>query len=58
MTVLNGLFDQELKSINIGLVSFKEALDDAGFEAVQVDWRPPAGGDEDALAALKKLSGF
>ena len=54
---LNGLFDQELKAINIGLQSFKEALDAAEFKCVQVDWRPPAGGDEDVLAALKALSG-
>ena len=58
MALLNGLFEQELKSVNIGLVSFKEALDDAEYQCVQVDWRPPAGGDEDALAALKKLTGL
>ncbi len=56
--ILNGLFDQEFKAINIGLVSFKEALDDAEFKCVQVDWRPPAGGDKDVLAALAALSGM
>ena len=55
--ILNGLFDQEFKAINIGLVPFKEALDDAEFKCVQVDWRPPAGGDKDVLAALAALSG-
>jgi len=55
--ILNGLFEQELKSINVGLVSFKEALDDAEFPAIQVDWKPPAGGDEKVLAALKLLAG-
>lgn len=55
--ILNGLFEEEFKAINIGLVSFKEALEDAEFKCVQVDWRPPAGGDEDVLAALKALSG-
>ncbi len=53
--ILNGLFEQELKSINIGLVSFKDALQDAGYECVQVDWAPPAGGDEDVMAALAAL---
>jgi len=53
--ILNGLFEQDLQSVNVGLVSFKESLDDAGFECVQVDWSPPAGGDEDVLAALKAL---
>lgn len=56
--ILNGLFEQELKAINIGLVSFKEALDEAEYKCVQVDWSPPAGGDEDVLAALKALSGM
>ena len=56
--ILNGLFEQELKSINIGLVSFKEALEDAEYNCVQVDWRPPAGGNKDALAALAALSGM
>ncbi len=53
--ILNGLFEQELKSINIGLISFKEALEDAEFEAIQVDWKPPAGGDEKVLNALKAI---
>ncbi|MBP7140241.1 MAG: fdrA domain protein [Caldisericia bacterium] len=49
------LFKKELKVINIGLLSFKESLDKEGFKAIQVDWKPPAGGDEEALEALKKL---
>ncbi len=53
--ILNGLFEQELKVVNIGLDSFQQALEQAGFTAVQVNWSPPAGGDEDVMAALKKL---
>ncbi len=53
--ILNGLFEQELKSVNIGLVSFRDALKDAGYECVQVDWSPPAGGDEDVMSALAAL---
>lgn len=56
--ILNGLFEKEFKAINIGLVSFKEALDDAGYKCVQIDWSPPAGGDADVLAALKAISGM
>ncbi|HOO78112.1 MAG TPA: fdrA domain protein [bacterium] len=52
---VTSLFSQELKSINIGLVSFKEALDDAEFAAIQVEWRPPAGGDAKVLEALKRI---
>ncbi|MCX6063455.1 MAG: fdrA domain protein [Caldiserica bacterium] len=51
------LFTSELKVINVGLTSFKESLEQEGFKVVQVDWRPPAGGDEEAMEALRKLIG-
>ena len=54
MNKANELFKQKLKVVNIGLTSFKESLDKAGFEAIQVDWRPPAEGDEEAIEALSK----
>lgn len=54
---IKDLFGKELKVINIGLLSFKESLEDVGVKAVQVDWRPPAGGDEEVMEALKKLLG-
>ena len=50
------IFGKELKVINIGLQSFKDSLDAAGAAAVQVDWRPPAGGDATMIDALKKLN--
>ena len=56
--ILNGLFEKEFKAINIGLVSFKEALDEVEYQCIQVDWSPPAGGDADVLAALNALSGM
>jgi FdrA protein len=51
------LFTSELKVINVGLTSFKESLEQEGFKVVQVDWRPPAGGDEEAMEALRRLMG-
>lgn len=57
MRKISDLFKQELKVINIGLLSFKESLDDVGVKVIQVDWRPPAGGDQEAMDALKKLLG-
>jgi hypothetical protein len=51
------LFKQELKVINIGLLSFKESLDKVGVKTIQIDWKPPATEDEETLAALKKLMG-
>ena len=43
-------------AINVGLESFSESLRAQGAEAIQLDWRPPAGGDErmaDLLARLR-----
>jgi hypothetical protein len=57
MRKISDLFKQELNVINIGLLSFKESLDDVGVKVIQVDWRPPAGGDQEAMDALKKLLG-
>lgn len=42
-------------AINIGLPIFMESLIDQGAEVVQVDWQPPAGGDEKLAAILKKI---
>lgn len=55
---VSDLFKKELKIINVGLLSFKESLESEGFKVIQVDWKPPAGGDEEALEALRKLIGM
>jgi FdrA protein len=44
-------------AINVGLESFYESLVAQGAAAVQVDWRPPAGGDERLMAILAKMKG-
>ncbi len=46
-----------LAAINVGLASFAEALAAQGVRAIQVDWRPPAGGDERLAALLAKMKG-
>src|SRR5215470_13914349 len=43
--------------VNVGLALFAEAVADQGRPAVQVDWRIPAGGDPDVVAALRRLYG-
>ena len=43
------------KVINVGLASFGESLTRQGIEVVQVDFRPPAGGDERLAALLRKV---
>ncbi|MCY3994339.1 MAG: acyl-CoA synthetase FdrA [Caldilineaceae bacterium] len=42
-------------AINVGLESFTDSLRDQGAEVVQVDWRPPAGGDERLANLLNRL---
>ncbi len=46
----------ELKVINVGLEGFAESLEALGVPVVQVDWRPPAGGDARLAGLLAKLA--
>jgi uncharacterized protein DUF1116 len=46
-----------VSAINIGLPLFADALAAQDTPVTSVDWRPPAGGDEDAIAALTVLWG-
>jgi FdrA protein len=51
------LITQPLAAVNVGLESFAESLESQGAAVVQVDWKPPAGGNEeliDILARMKK----
>ena len=49
------LFRQPIRVINIGLEGFAEDLQASGVEVVQLDWRPPAGGNTKMLALLARL---
>lgn len=53
---VNKLFSGELRAVNIGLESFADNLAREGAPVVHVDWRPPAGGDARAIAALDALA--
>lgn len=57
MRKISDLFKHELQVINIGLVSFKESLEDVGVKVIQVDWRPSAATDDETRDALQKLLG-
>lgn len=48
-------FAEPLAAINVGIESFYESLKGQGADAVQVDWRPPAGGNEDLMSILEKM---
>jgi len=50
------LFSSELRAVNLGLESFADTLRGLSVPVVQVDWRPPAGGDEAMIAALDAVA--
>lgn len=47
-----------LAAINLGLESFTESLVAQGAQVIQVDWRPPASGDERLMAILQRMKGM
>jgi hypothetical protein len=49
------LFDQPLVVINIGVLKFTESLLEQDVEVVQIDWAPPAGGDQEMIDLLDEL---
>lgn len=44
-----------LTAVNVGLESFADSINAQGGTAVQVEWRPPAGGNEKLMAILAKM---
>jgi FdrA protein len=50
-----GLLDQPLVVINVGLQVFAANLDKQQVEVIQVDWQPPAGGDQEMIELLDRL---
>jgi len=52
---IDALFASEPRVVNLGLASFAETLRATGTPVLDVDWRPPAGGDVTLLRALDAL---
>jgi FdrA protein len=48
---------QPLAAINVGLESFYESLTSQNAQALHVEWRPPAGGNERLASLLAKMKG-
>jgi FdrA protein len=46
---------QPFAAINVGLESFYESLISQNAQAVHVEWRPPAGGNEKMAALLARM---
>jgi FdrA protein len=44
-------------AVNVGIESFQASLAAQGAQVVQVDWRPPAGGNEKLAALLTRMKG-
>lgn len=45
MTKINELFGKELTVLNIGLASMAKSVSDQGVKVIDLDWRPPKGGN-------------
>jgi hypothetical protein len=56
MSRIERLFESKLAVLNLGVESFQQDLDEQGVETVQLDWRPPAGGNPVLLAALDRIA--
>lgn len=52
---LNGLFNKELKVINVGLELFFDDLNTIGCEAIQTNWSVPSHKDERVRILLEKF---
>ena len=49
------LLQEPVVVVNIGLEGFANELAAQGVKVVQLDWKPPAGGDAKLAALLAKL---
>ena len=49
------IFTEPLRVINIGIEGFAADLSAAGVEVIQLDWRPPMGGDARLTSLLASL---
>jgi len=52
---INELLQKPIVVINISLTKFAESLQEQKVELVQVDWAPPAGGDQGMIDLLDQL---
>lgn len=55
---INALFAEPLEVANVGVELFYQAVRGQNTAAVQVDWRPPAGGDPRMAEILGRLERF
>lgn len=56
MSKINELFQSQLQVLNIGAETFTQDLKSQATPTVQLDWKPPAGGNPALLKALDSLA--
>jgi hypothetical protein len=49
------LLQEPMIVINLGLKKFASSLEEQQVEVLQVDWIPPAGGDQEMMDLLDQL---
>lgn len=52
----SSVLNQEIRVINIGIERFSEDLKEANVPVIQMDWRPPAGGNKKLIDLLDRLN--
>jgi hypothetical protein len=52
---INHLFQEELVVINMGLDAFADALRKEKVKVLQMNWKPPARGDQRLISFLDRL---
>lgn len=48
--------DREIQVINIGIERFADDLREVDVPVIQMDWRPPAGGDRRLIELLDSIA--
>lgn len=54
-TLISKLLSGPVIVVSLGLKSFGASLEQQGVEVIQVDWAPPAGGDQEMIDLLDNL---
>ena len=57
-TKVSELCHSQIKVINIGLELFYDSLEKQGTPVIQVQWRPPLGGDERLAEIIRKMKDY
>jgi hypothetical protein len=55
MQAKNDVLVEPLVVINVGVRAFAESLESQGINVTQVDWVPPAAGDQQMIDLLEDL---